>query len=253
MIGAISDLHMGSGRACDRFGHEEAPFLEFLDFLEGEYERLVLVGDVYETHHGWRFRGFRAELARCRAVRPRIDARLRGPRYEWIHGNHDEVLAALGVPWRLDVEAAGTRLLFVHGHQFDRVVQRLPVSSQFLSWSGAFLARQGVGAGLTFLDWLDDRMGGLSHDGERCRYQAVALELAAAERADVLVMGHTHLGAVGRRGGRVYVNSGACLFGRFEYAHLDVARSCFEVRRWLGGRRWSALSTTAGDPGTAGG
>ena len=38
-IAVISDLHLGRGDGSDRFGHDDAEFLRFLDFLEGDFER----------------------------------------------------------------------------------------------------------------------------------------------------------------------------------------------------------------------
>ena len=48
-IAVISDLHLGRGDAADLFGHDDAEFLRFLDFLEGNFERIVLLGDIFET------------------------------------------------------------------------------------------------------------------------------------------------------------------------------------------------------------
>ncbi len=39
-ISVISDLHLGSGGAADGFGHDDAEFLSFLDFLEGNFEKI---------------------------------------------------------------------------------------------------------------------------------------------------------------------------------------------------------------------
>ena len=48
-IAVISDLHLGSDDATDSFGHDDAEFLRFLGFLEGNFERIVLLGDIWET------------------------------------------------------------------------------------------------------------------------------------------------------------------------------------------------------------
>lgn len=54
-IAIISDLHIGSGDQTDRFGHDDYEFLRFLDFLESNFSRIVLLGDVFETLTGRKY------------------------------------------------------------------------------------------------------------------------------------------------------------------------------------------------------
>ena len=51
-IAVISDLHLGTGGAADGFGHDDGEFLKFLSFLEKNFEKVVLLGDVWETLTG---------------------------------------------------------------------------------------------------------------------------------------------------------------------------------------------------------
>ena len=48
-IAVISDLHLGPADNTDLFGHDDAEFLRFLQFLESNFERIVLLGDIWET------------------------------------------------------------------------------------------------------------------------------------------------------------------------------------------------------------
>jgi UDP-2,3-diacylglucosamine pyrophosphatase LpxH len=48
-IAVISDLHLGNEDGVDSFGHLDSEFLRFLAFLENNFERVVLLGDVWET------------------------------------------------------------------------------------------------------------------------------------------------------------------------------------------------------------
>ncbi len=232
-IAAISDLHMGDGRPWDRFGHSEAEFLEFLHFLEDRHELVVVLGDLYETLQASRIGAYEAEVERCRRAWPRIDERLRGPRYVRLRGNHDEVLGRLErLPDRFRLEVSGVRILFLHGHQFDRVLAWTRPVVLVACWAAAFLARQGSNSLVEALEWADDRLNGVSEDPARCRYQAEALRFAAETDTHVIVLGHTHIAAVTRRLGRVYVNPGACLAGRFGYAHLDPERGDYSTSLW---------------------
>ena len=42
-LAVISDLHLGRGDGADQFGHQDADFLSFLDHLEDNFERVVLL------------------------------------------------------------------------------------------------------------------------------------------------------------------------------------------------------------------
>jgi UDP-2,3-diacylglucosamine pyrophosphatase LpxH len=51
-IAVISDLHLTPSGAPNVFGHADAEFLGFLGFLEKNFERILLVGDTWETLTG---------------------------------------------------------------------------------------------------------------------------------------------------------------------------------------------------------
>ena len=60
-----------------------------------------------------------------------VSARLRGPQYLYLHGNHDAVAGpALAAPERLQLRADDFTVVFIHGHQFDPVFQRARAAAQ---------------------------------------------------------------------------------------------------------------------------
>src|SRR5262249_22251007 len=98
-IAVISDLHLGPGGPVDGFGHSDQEFLGFLRYLERNFERIVLLGDIWETLTGRLPGDAAAELRLARASHPEIARRFCDERYVYVHGNHDLVAGAVdGVP-----------------------------------------------------------------------------------------------------------------------------------------------------------
>ena len=168
-IAVISDLHLGRGDAADSFGHDDAEFLRFLDFLEGEFERIVLLGDIYETLTSPKPLAHVEELTRCKEAHREIAERFARPNYRYIHGNHDLVAAHVdGAPSDMTIKVDGVKVLFTHGHHHDWLVRRLRWLSEAGVWVGGWLLRMGVESIIRFFDrWniLDELiiLFGLSH------------------------------------------------------------------------------------------
>lgn len=233
-IAVLSDLHLGTKDGLDRFSRmrgAERRFLRLLQHLERHVDRIVLLGDVFETLRGARFgvaeqeRQLRAALA----AYPQIAARaLHHPRYQLVQGNHDAIVTrALGVPDIHRISADGMKLLFFHGHQLDPVARGDAPLSRMFVWLGGWLERMGV----KVTAW-SDRLHGQVRDGgprEAGVFERAAVALAEAEQAEVVVTGHTHEAARLELGGTLYMNSGSCVGGRSELLLLDTQSRRFEV------------------------
>ena len=74
-LAVISDLHLGAGDLADGFGHDDGDFLRFLTFLERNFERVILLGDIWETLQSRRLGSAREELLLARATHPEIARR----------------------------------------------------------------------------------------------------------------------------------------------------------------------------------
>jgi predicted phosphodiesterase len=228
-IAVISDLHLASSGAPDLFGHDDAEFLKFLRFLEGNFERIVLLGDIWETLTG-RLPGPAQEVRRARDSHPEIAVRFQQPVYTYVHGNHDFVAArAEGAPEEVAMVTDGVRLLFTHGHQNDALVERARWVSEFGVWVGAWIRRFGLGAAYTVLRRLDERRHGATHDGSRCAFQRWAVHVAELRSADVVVTGHTHLATRAEHGSRLFLNSGSCSEGAITFLSIDTRRGEYGV------------------------
>lgn len=226
-VAVISDLHLGAGDACDGFGHDDAQFLRFLRYLEQNFERIVLLGDVWETLTSKRRGDARGALKAAREAHSRIARRFESAKYSYVHGNHDWVAgAAEGAPDRLLIDADGARILFTHGHHHDLLISRARWLSELGVWVGGWLRRAG-------LDPLYQAFRGLERLGEgdkqAASFKAWALAAAQKSHADIVVTGHTHRARCERDEQRVFLNSGSCQAGRFSFSALDTARAEFGV------------------------
>ena len=229
-IAVISDLHLGAEGVTDSFGHDDADFLRFLTFLERNFERIVLLGDIWETltpRCPWRARHC---LERARERHAEISRRFARPSYTYIHGNHDLIAAEVdGAPehWSLDTD--GKRLLFMHGHGHDRLLRFARHLVELGVCIGGWITRLGCHRLYQWLDQLDQKRSLISTDGQRCSFQAWAMDVGATAGADIVVTGHTHLALASNHGSRMFMNSGSCSRGRFTFLALDTRRDVYGV------------------------
>jgi UDP-2,3-diacylglucosamine pyrophosphatase LpxH len=229
-LSVISDLHLGRGGKVDGFGHDDAEFLRFLRFLESEFERIVLLGDIFETLTGVLPGDPASELSAAEAAHPEIAARFRSPKYLRVHGNHDEICGLVqGTPEELLLDADGVRLLFTHGHQSDALVTEGGWAAAYGVWLGGWARRLNLGCVYELGNYLDTVRGGISVDSTRCAFQRAWMGRAARREVDVLVTGHTHLAARAEHGARLYLNSGSCSEGAFSYLALDTKAGNYSV------------------------
>lgn len=231
MIAVISDLHLGAGGPTDLFGHDDAEFSRFLAFLEQNFERVVLLGDIWETLTGVMPGSPLIQLAAARAAHPELARRFERPRYAYVHGNHDIIAASTGAPEDLTLESNGVRLLFTHGHQNDFVVTHARWVSEFGVWIGAWVRRLGFSRIYQVLRKLDGLRSGVTPDAGKCPFQRWAVEVARLRQADVVVTGHTHVAARAEHGDRLFLNSGSCAMGQISFLAIDTQRGTFSVHK----------------------
>lgn len=228
-LAVISDLHLGAGDRADRFGHDDAEFLRFLRFLEGNFERIILLGDIWETLQPRRLGRAFEELSRVQAAHPEIAQRLAGARYQYVHGNHDMVAGLHGVPDEFQLETDGIRLLFTHGHQNDPLIQRFEWLSDLGVWLGGWIRRVGLEAFYRLCDRLDQARSGFTDAGSSSAFQRWALGLAERRSFDAVITGHTHVAERTEQGSRLFLNSGSCSDGQLSFLSLDTRRGDYAV------------------------
>jgi predicted phosphodiesterase len=228
-IAVISDLHLGSGDAADQFGHKDDRFLRFLKFLEDNFERIVLLGDIWETLTPPVPVGPLQALRAARNAHPGIAERFEQRQYHYVHGNHDLIAhRALGAPEDLVFSDRGTRILFTHGHHHDLLIRRARWLSELGVWLGGWLLRWRMGWIHQAVDRLEMWLGGVENP-RGCSFQRWAVSLAKAREADIVVTGHTHVSVRAQHTGALFLNSGSCSGGRFSFLALDTGAGSYDV------------------------
>jgi predicted phosphodiesterase len=227
-VAVISDLHLGPGGPTDLFGHDDTDFLRFLRFLENNFERVVLLGDIWETLTGTSYGRPGVELVRAQRQHREIARRFSGPKYDYVHGNHDIVAATQGAPEELTLEADGVRLLFTHGHQNDPIVRSARWLSEMGVWLGGWIRRLGSTPLYQLGRRLDSMRSGNAHEAGR-QFQSWAVSVAKLRNADVVVTGHTHVAARAEHGDRLFLNCGSCAEGHVSFSSLDTRTGRYSV------------------------
>ncbi len=211
----ISDVHLGTR------GSQAARLLEFL--RASECETLYIVGDFVDV---WSLkRGIYWPQHHNDVIQKVLRAGRKGTRVVYIPGNHDEFVGAfLGDYGAVSVQARavhetadGRRLLVIHGHELDAVVQ----NSKWLAHVGdigySILLRLNAP-----LNWVRRLMGlgfwSLSAAAKRSVKNAVnyigafedaVVRLAKLEgRIDGVVCGHIHTPCIRQIRDLTYYNSG---------------------------------------------
>lgn len=234
-LAAISDLHIGAHAGRDGFGHAIRDFASWLDRIEREHDRIVLLGDVFQTDHTI-VPGAQRRARELRAARRRAGAlaqRFAGDRYHYVHGNHDAIARdELAAPTELRLAADGVELLFTHGHQFDPVARGAQWLADLGTWTTGALRRTPL---LALARWLEARDVAIKHarfGGRDGPYARGAAELGTRERAAVVVMGHTHAAELHDLGAVLYANTGTCSGGRRECVSIDTAARTIALLHW---------------------
>ena len=228
-IAVISDLHLGSGDITDTFGHCEAEFIRFLSRLESDFERIVLLGDVWETLTShWLFDA-REGLRRAREAHPELACRFESSKYLYVHGNHDLIAGREGAPAELVMNTDGVRLLFTHGHHHDWLIRRARWASESMVWLGAWVRRFGLSALYRLGYLLDNAWSRPPSHALKDTFQLWAFSLARLRQADVVVTGHTHVAMRSERDSRLFLNSGCCAEGKTSYLAIDTKSGRYDV------------------------
>ena len=232
-IAALSDFHIGVTDRVDAFGHRRDDFLRFLDRLEADHDRIVLLGDIYQCDHGMRTgpRAAAAQLEAARARTPWLTERLARPAYTLVHGNHDHITAAaLKAPTALRLGDDDFSVLLTHGDAYDPVISTAPRVSATATWASGRLRSVGL---RPLADWLEGR--DVAIKAERFQvadgaYARGAAQLMAEQGVDVVVFGHTHVPWRHRMAGGVLLNTGTCSRSQRMYATIDTQAKTADVR-----------------------
>jgi UDP-2,3-diacylglucosamine pyrophosphatase LpxH len=210
----ISDTHLGT-RGCNATA--------LLNFLrETDFDTLYIVGDLIDI---WSLRRAIYWPQQHNDVIQKILRKARkGTRVIYIPGNHDELVTSFcGVYGNLEIKqraihvtAAGERILIIHGHELDTVVQNLKwlafagdLGYQFLLSLNPLInfVRRRFGLGYWSLSAYAKRTvkDAVSFIG---KFEAAVAHYAERYHVDAVLCGHIHSAAIREFGTVAYYNCG---------------------------------------------
>ncbi|MGC1480445.1 MAG: UDP-2,3-diacylglucosamine diphosphatase [Chthoniobacterales bacterium] len=210
----ISDVHLGT-RGC-----QAGPLLEFL--RDNEFETLYLVGDLIDIWALKRARYWPQE--HNDVIQKLLRKGRKGTEIVYIIGNHDEFLASFYGDFAsvtlqknaVHATADGRRILVIHGHELDTVVQNLGWLAHVGDLGYHALMRLNV-----VVNFVRRRFGlgywslskyvkaevknVVSFVGQ---FEESVIRYAADYRVDAVLCGHIHTAAVNDVHGVTYYNTG---------------------------------------------
>ena len=212
--GWISDVHLGTR------GSQAEALLAFL--RAHEFDTLYVVGDLLDV---WQLRrGIYWPQAHNDVIQKLLRAGRKGTRVIYIPGNHDEFVAGFFghfgaveiMPRDIHTTADGRRLLVIHGHELDTVVQNMKwlayvgdVGYQFLLKLNTPVnaLRRLLGLGYWSLSAYVKRSvkNAVSFIGE---FEKAIVHYARRDHVDGVVCGHIHSPVIRMIGDTAYYNSG---------------------------------------------
>ena len=210
----ISDVHLGTR------GSNTAALLDFLRNYQAE--TLYIVGDLIDI---WQLRRSRYWPQQHNDVIQKILRKARkGTRIIYIPGNHDDLLSKFyGAYGNITVQkhaihrlADGRRMLVIHGHELDTVVQNVrwlafagDVGYQFLLSLNPFInfVRRHFGLGYWSLSaYAKQRVkNAVNFIG---KFEAAVVKYAERYSVDAVLCGHIHCAAIRNFGAVTYYNCG---------------------------------------------
>jgi UDP-2,3-diacylglucosamine pyrophosphatase LpxH len=210
----ISDAHLGT-RGCNATA--------LLDFLrENDFDTLYVVGDLIDI---WSLRrGIYWPQQHNDIIQKILRKARKGTRVIYIPGNHDELVTSffgdygnISIrPSAIHVTASGERILIIHGHELDAVVQNVKwlafagdLGYQFLLSLNPLInfVRRRFGLGYWSLSAYAKRRvkDAVSFIG---KFEAAVAHYAERYHVDAVLCGHIHSPAIREFGNVTYYNCG---------------------------------------------
>ena len=234
-IAVLSDLHLGRKNALDQFYRNpdaEHKLNSLLIRLEKSVDKIVLLGDIFETLRG-KFPGQSSELKKILKSYPFIARRvMEDPRYFLIQGNHDLVTGkVLNARETLILKDGETSICFFHGHQVDpwygsklrTLVCNLGI------WAGGRL--EAAGMDITRGGNLKSKAKSKNNQWLPERFEELSVKFANKMGCDVAVTGHSHHPMKVEYDNGLFLNSGTWVAGREELVLIDTSAGLYEVHK----------------------
>lgn len=230
-IAVISDLHIGPIGPTHQLGHSDDEFCEFLDRLEESHDKIILLGDIFETLMPLVPGQFDQSLQECLWDHPKLVDRFNGEKYVYVAGNHDEVSETLlNAHNTYSILHKDTAVIFAHGHQFDLIMKHAKWLATTICWLGGIGMR--IGLKKVYQTISEKAIShAFSFDKTKSSFQRRAVDYAREKGFDIIVTGHTHMPTINDHGDVIFMNSGTCTFSRICYLSLDLEKDQYKICR----------------------
>lgn len=223
-IVVISDLHIGHSKETHQLGHTDQKFKEFLIYLETIYDKIILLGDIFEIELENFLPDYKTyEL--CNKKHETITSKFKSNKYIYIFGNHDLVAEKYGALERYELEYNNIKYLFLHGHQFDHICHKKQPRLVFL---GSWCLKLGL---KNLYRWITEHLSctWFSVHLENAKFQDRAIAYAKKNGWDRIITGHSHDPKILKEDNFYFMNSGTCTYNRFCYLHMDLDNKEYDI------------------------
>ena len=233
-IAVISDLHLGKKDKLDQFHRNlgaETQLYKLLTYLENNVDKIILLGDIFETLRSKSPTKREEELRNILKAYPKIAEKIKNnKKYILIQGNHDEASGkVLGAPSVLKLKDGDSHIAFFHGHQVDHLVYDFVEKNfwKFGTWAGGWLER--LGFDITRKMNKNSKFKALNDLWKVGKFEKSAVEFGKKLKADIVVTGHSHHPMKEEIGSNLFLNSGTRVAGRQDMIIIDTSRHQYDV------------------------
>jgi len=232
-IAVLSDIHLGRKDKLDQFnrnpGAEEALY-NLLANLENSVDKIVLLGDIFETLRGKTLNA-KKELREVLKMYPVITKKIiDDDKYILISGNHDAVTSKiLNAPDWVRLKDHGTSISFFHGHQLDPFVEGFWTNNfeKIGVWFGGWFERAGFD--ITKKGNISSKLKALADQWKVGKFERLAAAMGEDLKSDLVITGHSHHPMKVEFDSTLFLNSGTRVAGRQDMIILDTANQQYEV------------------------
>jgi len=238
-IAVISDLHLGRKDKLDQFNRNqgaEAQLYTLLRYLENHVDRIILLGDVFETLRS-KTLDHEGQLRSVLRHYPKISKKiLTNDKYVLLQGNHDTITGkVLNAPEMLKIKDNGTNIAFFHGHQLDPMIAGFWTKNfeRVGVWMGGWFERMGID--ITRSGNISSKLKALNNQWKVGKFEHMAASMASEMGADIVVTGHSHHPMKVMFDDALFLNSGTRVCGRQDMVLIDTTAHTYDVFKKFNG------------------
>ena len=234
-IAVLSDIHLGEKNKLDQFhrndgAHEQLH--QLLNYLENHVDKIVLLGDIFETLRGKRYSKEKT-LVKILKSYPQITSKIMdNEKYELISGNPDSVTTQLlNAREMIKIKDGSNTIAFFHGHQLDPIVMN-PIEyriERVCVWLGGWLERMGFD--VTHKMNLVSKMKSLTNRWPASNCEEAATKLGESMGCNIVVTGHSHHPMKVEYGDSLFLNSGTRVAARQDLVIIDTVMNQYDVHK----------------------